>query len=246
MVNCVGIIQARIGSKRLSGKVLAPLISTESVLSTLIKRVENSDMDWWVATTENQHDDVIEYWARYLGLNVFRGSEIDVLSRFTSIARQVNTDWIVRVTADDPFMSSNEIRILTKMAECAKDTTALICDNPNSRVYPLGYCPEIVRSEALFYAEKTISAEENFHRSHVTSFLRPFSEFVQLERTLRHPEYRWTIDTIEDLQFAQKIFGKLSSNYILAGYTDFLEICKSNPSLVLINSNIKQKNLKDG
>lgn len=246
MVNAIGIIQARMGSERLPGKVLLPLVGVDSVFTTLAKRVMNSEIDWWVATTENSEDDLIEYWAHFLGLRVFRGSESDVLSRFTSIARIVNPTWIVRVTADDPFMSSDEVKTLLRLAKNAKDSTALICDNPINRVYPLGYCPEIVRTEALINAEQSISESEEFHRSHVTSFLRKHSEYVTVEEQYRHPEMRWTIDTIEDLQFSRAIFSKLHVPIPKATYLDFLTICLQNPELLNLNSHIQQKELSDG
>ena len=245
-MSTIGIIQARMGSERLPGKVLLPLVNSESVLTALIKRVTNSGIDWWVATTNNPEDDLIESWATFLGLKVFRGSETNVLSRFTSIAREVEPTWIVRVTADDPFMSSEEVKKLIILASNANESTALICDNPKSRVYPLGYCPEIVRAEALFGAERAISPSESYHRSHVTSYLRPYSQFITLDEGIRHPELRWTIDTREDLQLAQAIFNKLQKTFSEASYVDFLEICLRSPELMDINRHIRQKDLSDG
>jgi spore coat polysaccharide biosynthesis protein SpsF len=246
LVKIIGVIQARMGSERLPGKVLAPLIQRESILSTLVTRIETSDIEWWVATTDNPEDDLIESWAKHLGLQVFRGSEKNVLSRFTAIAKISGAKWIVRVTADDPFMFSDEIKQLIQMTKSARESTHLICDNPRNRFYPLGYCPEIVRADALIKVEELILENQSFHRSHVTSFLRESSEYIELREEIRHPEYRWTIDTNKDLEFAQKIFKKIKNSFATANYLDLLEICRSNPEIVRINADQQQKALSDG
>jgi spore coat polysaccharide biosynthesis protein SpsF (cytidylyltransferase family) len=199
-----------------------------------------------VATTDNPEDNLIESWAKYLGLQVFRGSEENVLSRFTAIAKITGSTWIVRVTADDPFMFSDEIKQLIQMTKSAQESTSLICDNPTNRSYPLGYCPEIVRAEALIKVEKLILENQSFHRSHVTSLLRESSEYIELREEIRHPEYRWTIDTDKDLEFAQKVFRKIQNSFATANYLDLLEICLSNPEIVKINADQQQKTLADG
>ena len=246
LVKIVGVIQARMGSERLRGKVLAPLIQSESILSTLLRRIESSDIEWWVATTNNPEDNLIESWAKHLGLQVFRGSEKNVLSRFTAIARITDATWIVRVTADDPFMFSDEIKKLIQMTKSAQESTSLICDNPSDRSYPLGYCPQIVRAEALIKVEELIPENQSFHRTHVTSFLKESSEYIELNEEIRHPEYRWTIDTDKDLEFAQNIFRKIQNSFATANYLDLLEVCRSNPDIVKINSGQQQKALADG
>jgi spore coat polysaccharide biosynthesis protein SpsF len=80
----------------------------------------------------------------------------------------------------------------------------------------------------------------------VTSFLRPHSEFLTIAEELRHPEYRWTIDTPQDLEFAQKMFAMLKIPFSTARYLDFVGICESNPELIGINQAIRQKTLEDG
>lgn len=246
LVKIVGVIQARMGSERLRGKVLAPLIQSESVLSTLIRRIESSEIDWWIATTNNPDDNIIELWARYLGLQVFRGSENNVLSRFTAIARITGATWIVRVTADDPFMHSDEIKRLITMTKSVRESTSLICDNPTDRSFPLGYCPEIVKSDSLIKSEELIPENQSFHRSHVTSFLRGSSEYIKPPKEFCHPEYRWTIDTEKDLEFAQKVFGKIQNTFATATYMDLLEVCQANPEIIKINMDQQQKALADG
>ena len=110
----------------------------------------------------------------------------------------------------------------------------------------MGYCPEIARSEALIKAEELIPENQSFHRSHVTSFLRESSEFIQLREEIRHPEYRWTIDTDKDLEFAQNVFRKIQNKFVTANYLDLLEVCRSNPDIVKINADQQQKALADG
>ncbi len=98
----IGIIQARMNSSRLPGKVLKPLTGDVTLFDFLFSRINNSGIYWWLATTNNQTDDLLVEKAKELGLNIFRGSEEDVLSRYLDIGRREKTDWIVRVTADNP------------------------------------------------------------------------------------------------------------------------------------------------
>ena len=99
----IGIIQARLGSSRLPGKILAPL-AARCLLDLLVARLAGSRVDqWWLATTNSREDDVTEAWGQALGLRVFRGAREDVLSRFTAIIEQTRAQWVVRMTADEPF-----------------------------------------------------------------------------------------------------------------------------------------------
>lgn len=100
----IGIIQARMGSERLPGKILAPL-GGRPLLDRLVSRIMRARVaQWWLATSEHPSDDVTAAWGFELGLRVFRGAERDVLSRFLAIAAEAEADWLVRVTADNPFL----------------------------------------------------------------------------------------------------------------------------------------------
>jgi spore coat polysaccharide biosynthesis protein SpsF (cytidylyltransferase family) len=108
----IGIIQARLGSTRLPGKILAP-IAGRPMLELIANRVRRSRVEkWWLATSTDPGDDVTESWGHSLGLQVFRGESDNVLSRFTAIIRESDPEWIVRVTADNPFISGEAVDLL--------------------------------------------------------------------------------------------------------------------------------------
>src|SRR5262245_53254590 len=99
----IGIIQARLGSSRLPGKILCPLAG-RPLLEVLVKRLATARLDeWWLATTTDPVDELTADWGEALGLRVWRGSVDDVLSRFTAIIESSRPDWVFRVTADNPF-----------------------------------------------------------------------------------------------------------------------------------------------
>ena len=130
MVNpkVIGIIQARMGSSRLPGKTLAPIIENLPLLAVLAKRVVSDELEWWIATTSENSDDIIEVWADELGLKVYRGETEDVLSRYLAIAKLTQSEWVIRVTADDPFMDRKTVKRLIEMIPSLENDVDLVCD----------------------------------------------------------------------------------------------------------------------
>ena len=119
MGGTIGIIQARMGSARLPGKIVAPL-GGRPALGTIADRIRPAGVDeWWLATSEDPADDVTEAWGFELGLRVFRGHPTDVLSRFMAIGEETEADWLVRVTADNPF---NDATVIDRLLD-ARDAS---------------------------------------------------------------------------------------------------------------------------
>ena len=139
----VGIIQARMASTRLPGKILAPIAGVP-LLQVIVERVQAAAVDeWWIATTDTPSDDVTAAWGEAMGVRVLRGDPDDVLSRFARIASERRPDWIVRLTADNPYVDASIVDLLL----AAGPTT--IRDHlteAEPRRMPLGYVPEIVRA----------------------------------------------------------------------------------------------------
>lgn len=243
----IGIIQARMGSSRLPGKILAPVIEDLPLLAVLAKRVTSSDLEWWIATTSDKSDDIIEIWANQLGLKVFRGETEDVLSRFLAIANSTQSDWVVRVTADDPFMDRETIKRLIEMIPNLDLDVDLVCDIPGKKKFPLGFIPELVRVNSLNRITTLIPDSEAFHRQHVTSYLlrnNPL-QIIYPKASVR-PNWRWTVDTLEDLMFTRKVFQIIGQNWRDIGYEEIVKIIDQNASLLEINSSIEQKSIEEG
>ena len=109
MSKVVAVIQGRMGSERLSGKLLAA-IDGVALLDRLVGRTRHAHVDeWWLATTRNPEDDPAADAGARLGLHVFRGSQTNVLSRYVQVAVRSDADLMVRLTADNPFTNANVI-----------------------------------------------------------------------------------------------------------------------------------------
>ena len=175
MAKTVGIIQARMRSERLPGKILSPLCG-RPLLALLAKRVSRARVDeWWLATTSDPADDVTEAWGFELGLRVFRGHATNVLSRFLAVADETGADWLVRATADNPFVDAPLVDALVLARDGALDAKTTDAEGIESfrprGGRPVGYGVELVRADALRRASAAIPASQPFHRTHVTSWL---------------------------------------------------------------------------
>lgn len=243
----IGIIQARLSSERLPAKILAPIVDNQPLLSVLSQRLSAVGIDWWLATSDTRTDDVTAAWGEALGLNVYRGDEQDVLSRFGAIARATTSQWIVRVTADDPFVDSSIVGHLIGAAGAAPAHVDLIGDVSPDRQFPLGYIPEVIRRSALLRLQNELPVDEAHHREHVTSALIPHhSAPFRLSQLPRRPEWRWTVDTLEDLHMAQAAFSMVGADWRCAEYVDFVQILDQRPDIVAINGHVVQKARQDG
>jgi spore coat polysaccharide biosynthesis protein SpsF len=170
----IGIIQARLSSSRLPGKILFPL-NGQPLLRILIERLRPSRVqEWWLATSDQAPDDLTAAWGSALGLHVYRGSLDDVLSRFTNILEKRRPRWVVRVTADDPFMHAEIVDLLLAAAEETRGADVI---GPPSPGFPLGFLPQVARAEAVLRAARDILAADSHHRSHVLSWLYQTQRF---------------------------------------------------------------------
>ena len=265
----IGIIQARMGSERLPGKILAPLAG-RPVLGLLLDRVRNARVDeWWLATSSDPADDVTEAWGFELGLRVFRGHPNDVLSRFVAVGEQTGVDWIIRATADNPFLDAAVVDHLVDARdqhEGAKRADAIrlegglpllsIDSDPaagrppaRSPGLPVGYGVELVRREALLRAEREIPAHQAHHRVHVTSWLYAHGQVASFPTPSEWPDrpgWRWTLDTVEDLAMARSAFRAFGSDAATIDYPAMVERLDAHPEIVAMNRHIEQKRLEEG
>ena len=208
----VAVIQARMGSTRLPGKVLRPLAG-RSALAHVIERVRACPLvhEVVVATTDQPRDDAVVEQARSLGVRTFRGSEEDVLSRVYHAAGRA--DVVVRVTADCPLFDPDLLaRMLVRFHErrAAGDGVDYL-SNTVVRTYPRGLDAEIVTFEALERAFR--EAADPYEREHVTPYIYRHPESFRVEaftgdRDLSH--LRWTLDTEEDYRSLAEVYAALS------------------------------------
>lgn len=202
------IIQARMGSTRLPGKVLMTLCG-DYVLTHVIRRVERCRLidEVIVATTDKIEDDIIEKHARSLNINTYRGSEENVLDRYYNAAKNSKANIIVRITSDDPLI---DYEVIDKVIEnIMNEKTDYSCNNI-PKTYPLGLDCECFTFEALEYAWK--NAREPEELEHVTPYIRKHDELFRKSTLVYKKDLsklRWTLDTIEDYKNISNIYDNL-------------------------------------
>ncbi len=231
----VAIIQARMGSSRLPGKVLAE-IDGQPLLGILISRVKSSKFldQIVIATTTEKADDILCDWLINEGVEYFRGSERDVLDRFWQCAKLYRADIIVRITADDPLKDSEIIDKALGMLKRSESVDYV--SNTLKPTYPEGLDVEVFRFSALkkANAEATLASE----REHVTPYIwknRAKFKSLNFEMTPNLSDWRWTVDKSEDLEFVRSLL-RLVGNDMSTGYQDLIETVNKNPLLRDINS----------
>lgn len=232
----IAIIQARMGSTRLPGKVLRT-IGDKPMLEHVIERAQASQTldEVVVATTDREEDDVIKEAAHGLGVNTFRGSEHDVLDRYYQAARIYDAAPVVRLTADCPLLDPKEVDRIVKRFTQAPDVDYV----GTGMTYPEGYGTEIFTFEALRQAWENANLESE--REHVTSYIwkRDDQFFVErVDLSEDWSEFRVTVDHPEDLKVVSEIVDKLSENGELFGIDEVLEYLKKNPGVAKKNKHI--------
>lgn len=243
------IIQARMGSERLPGKVLIS-IKGKSVLAHIVERLRhcNRIQDIVVATSVERKDDVIEDECNNINVKCFRGSEEDVLSRYYNAALKNKADLIIRITGDCPVI---DYSIIDKMIEkfCKLDEMKKIDYMSNfdimKNTFPRGMDVEIIKMETLKIAYEY--AEKLSEREHVTPYIYNNPNKFKLMGYTNEGEdlscYRLTLDTKEDFKLIEVIYENLYEKDNNFGMNDIINFIKSNPKVLDINKNVIQKTL---
>lgn len=233
----VAIVQARLGSTRFPGKVLADL-NGRPMLSWLLTRLKaTSGLDAIVvATTGTREDDKLTDWLENEEPLVacFRGSQDDVLARFHGAAQAVGADLIVRITADDPL---KDPRIISRLLAAFDDDADLdYFSNTIEPTYPEGLDVEVFTREALdrAHAEAVLASE----REHVTPYIWKNSSIFRVrqlhyERNLSN--WRWTVDKPADLHFMRIVFAHFA-NDALIDFERVIDFLEARPEVRAINS----------
>jgi spore coat polysaccharide biosynthesis protein SpsF len=242
--SAIGIIQARLLSTRLPGKILLPLCG-RPLLQVQVERLRPAPVDeWWLATSTDAGDDVTAAWGAELGLQVHRGPLEDVLARFTAIIERRRPRWVVRVTADDPFMDAVTVDLLLRAAE--EGGSADVVHSGPALGFPLGFVPEVARAEAVLRAARDIPAAQPHHRAHVLSWLHQTGRLHWLVLPAGWParrHWRWTVDTPEDAAMARAAFGAFGTAWSTITYPEMVAVLDARPDIVGLNAHIGQKPL---
>lgn len=242
----VCIMQARVGSSRLPGKVLKEICG-QTVLEhdvNILRLVPNID-EIVIATTIEEQDDQIVQEASRLGVKCFRGSENDVLSRYYFAAKENNADIVVRVTSDCPCMDNIVIEnIINEFKKYNISEHIDYMSNTIERTFPRGYDVEVFKFESL---EKAfLNAKKDYEREHVTPYIYDLSNKYKLKMHKNekdYSEYRVTLDTQEDFQVITAIYKELFVEKRYFSMQDVVEFLNNNPQIAYINKEIEQKKL---
>ncbi len=233
----VTIIQARMGSTRLPGKVMMDLCG-KTVLAHVVERVRQGCENIIVATTDNPREEPIIAEAGRLGVGVFRGSEDDVLSRYYLAAKESNAELVVRVTSDCPLYDGEVLKAMLKYYN-GEDYLS----NTLERRFPRGLDTEVFTFAAL---EKSFNeAKERYQREHVTPYIYQNPEKLKIRHYKQQPnlsEMRWTLDTEEDWRMISAVYNSLYKGKIFST-VEVVNFLEKHPEVAKINAHVEQKKL---
>ena len=230
----VGIIQARMGSTRLPGKINMPILGKPMLHWELERLKVAKRIDAWiVATTDLREDDSVAALASEAGFRAFRGSEKDVLDRYYQASREMQADVVVRVTGDCPLHDPAVIDLVIERYNKAGVDYTKTPEN-----YPEGLDTEVFTFSALETSWK--EARLPSEREHVTPYIRNHPERFKLDEKwsvgdFDHHEYHWSVDTEADFTFVEQVYAHLSREDANFTMNDILELITRHPELLEIN-----------
>lgn len=240
----VAIIQARIGSTRLPGKVLVDL-GGRPMLARVVRRTQRAARvdQVVVATSTDPADEPIVALCHELGVASFRGSREDVLDRYYQAALAYPADIVVRVTSDCPLIDPE---VIDRVVAAFMDLEPDYASNTICRTYPRGLDTEAVSFEALRRAWR--EALLPYQRIHVTPYFYQNPEIFAIFPVIQGEdlsEGRWTVDTPEDLAFLRAIYARLGPDDAFS-WQDVWRLLRKEPELAALNQHVCQKQLVEG
>ena len=230
------VVQARMGSTRLPGKVLKdiagrPMLSYQMERLRRVKRAERIV----VATTDQPADDAVERFCQKEKIACVRGSEHDVLARYHLAIERFPADVVVRITADCPLIDPAIVD--DAIAAYEPDYVS----NMLEITYPYGMAVEVFSAQALREAHR--EAKDPAEREHVTPFIWRRPQRYRLKSLTMTPNlshHRWTVDTPEDFELVSRLLKTLKPHFTLQ---DVLAILDEHPDWCAINAHVEQKAL---
>lgn len=237
------VIQARMGSERLPGKVLQK-IAGKPMIDRVVERVRRclSIDGVIVATSTNPSDDGLAEHCRGLGIDVVRGSENDVLSRYALAADRFRCQNVVRITSDCPLIDPDIVdQVVYEVTE--NPGVQYACNFFPHRLFPRGLDAEAFTAETLRQINQ--QAVDPRYREHVTLMIyENASRFniASVSNRLDHSHLRWTVDTEADLKLVRKIYDYFANEGIESfGYSEVMKTLTQNWHWCQINREVFQK-----
>lgn len=237
----LAIIQARMGSERLPGKVIKPILGKPLIIYTLDRLKKSKYIDEIILATSNlDKDNILEATVKNYEYEVFRGSEDDVLQRYKAAADKYNGDVIIRITGDcpliDPIIVDNVVSYFF-----INDFDYVRLDVPDTFIR--GFDVEVFSKEAL---DKTISlANEEKYREHVTLYMYNHPESFKIGyvkgSNLFNRDYRLCVDTESDFKLVKLIYEHFNDENVSA--KDIVEFLDENKEIADINKEVIQKKI---
>lgn len=242
------IIQARVGSSRLPGKMVRPFYGSKTILELIIENLKRSDYCHQIvlATSNNPIDQPLVEIAKKQKISCFRGSENNVLDRFIECAKEFNATNVIRICADNPFLDMELLNLL--LYEASKDDVDYcsyqINGIPAIRTH-LGFFCEYVSLRTLKKVQELTN--DVFYLEHVTNYIYSHSDLFKIEwlscpeQIDNYSDIRLTVDTEEDFEITQRIYSELYLKSSKFGFRDILNFLKDKEEYVYImKKNIKQ------
>lgn len=233
------ILQARNNSSRLPRKVLKK-VNGISLLEMECKRILNSKKinELVIATTKNKEDDGIVKLANQLKINVFRGSENNVLERYYHAALKYSSTnhlVIIRLTGDCPLMDP---MLIDEMIENYIEDPMDYLSNTMKPTYPDGLDIEVFTFESLKYAQE--NAVYPSHKEHVTLYIKENDRFKKRNYTsdTDFSQYRFTVDEAADFEFISQVIEKINDPTLSFSYLDVINLLTKYPDLININKDL--------
>ncbi len=239
------LVQARMRSTRLPGKVLMPVLE-KPILGHLVERlhrVRQAD-EVVIATTVEPIDDAIVAWCKQNRVAFFRGDEHNVLERFYQAAKEYRADTVLRICSDCPLIDPDIVDAIIRHYQ-ARQPQIQYVSNSLQRTFPIGMDAEVFSLGAL---ERTYrEATEPGEKEHVTPYIYCHPErFAQAQYVSQkaYPPYRLTLDTPEDFELIRRIFEHLYPQNPAFGLQDIIDLLSQHPEWAALNANIQQKSWK--
>ncbi len=249
-------------SSRLPGKILMD-IAGQTMLARVFSRVSRSKLvdEVTIATTTDSSDDPVVEFCNSNDLSFQRGSLYDVLDRFYQALRYKRPEFVVRITADCPVIDPNLID--DAVDTILREDYDLVCNRlpaPYHRTYPIGLDVEVCKFEALEIAWK--ESKLAHFREHVIPYIYEGVQLVKaragleqgtsvhgfrialLHNNIDYGNYRWTVDTPEDLEFVRRIYEHFTGRDDFS-WMEVLELVLARPELMEINAGIRHNTLNN-